>query len=279
MEGFSLSTVSASSRCVHTCVLHTQSPGNGQRVDRDRVHLQTPTGTRTLTCVQRPTCRNRWSLTPHPHAVHSGFRQSLPAVCLTLSPGALQLGWPAVWRWTCIGGRPLACMVGREGPVGSTDWIQTVPYDSGGTSLPHRAFPDLGTTQTLGLTENHMPWGSPTPSKSQHSFSPRSFRLALHATLLKTLDPQSPDLCLPQPGEKGGVDGSSTQGAECSQEPPVAEHDRALSGQGMGGAVGETLTGPSPGNRTTSWGPKSRRTRSPPPPTSITRRRSAEARS
>ena len=129
------------------------------------MHLRTPTGAGILTRVQRPTRRNRWSPAPHPHAVHSGLRQSLPAVCLTLSPGALQLGWPAVWRWTCIGGWPLACLVGREGPAGSTDWIQTVPWDSGETSLSHRAFPDVGTTQTLGLMENHTPWGPPHSPK------------------------------------------------------------------------------------------------------------------
>lgn len=228
------------------------------------MHLRTPTGAGILTRVQRPTRRNRWSPAPHPHAVYSGLRQSLPAVCLTLSPGALQLGWPAVWRWTCIGGWPLTCLVGREGPAGSTDWIQTVPWDSGETSLSHRAFPDVGTTQTLGLMENHTPWGPPTPPKSHHSVGPRSFRLALRATLLKTSDPQSPYLCLPQPGEKGGVDRSSTQGAECSQEPPIAEHDRALSGQGTGEGVGEALTGPSPGNRTRSWGAKSQRTKTSP---------------
>lgn len=38
----------------------------------------------------------------------------------------------------------------------------------------------------------------------------------------------------------------------------------ALSGQGTGGAVGEALKGPSSGSRTTSWGPKSGRTKTSP---------------
>lgn len=141
--------VSASSCCVHTCTAHAvtwQWPACGQ----GRVHLQTPIGPRTLTGVLRPTCRSRWSPAPHPHAVYSGFCQSLPAGCLTRSPGALQLGWPAVWRWTCVGGQPQTGMVGTEAPAGSTDWSQIVPWDPGG---PHSH------TELSLTSEPLIPWG------------------------------------------------------------------------------------------------------------------------
>lgn len=258
---------------IHVCTAHAvtwQQPACGQEpCAPSDTHRHTHTHSCAEANPQKPVVTR-----PTPARSVQWFASI--TVCLSLSPGALQLGWPAVWRWTCTGGQPLACLVGREGPAGSTDWIQTVPWDSGATSLPHRSFPDVGTTQTLGLMENHTPWGPPTPPKSHHSVGPRSFRLALRASLLKTSDPQSPYLCLPQPGEKGGVDRSSTQGAECSQEPPMTEHCLGKArgrgwerlSQDLPQAIGPGAGAQSPG------GP-----RPPPPPTSITRRRSTEARS
>lgn len=182
-------------------------------------------------------------------------------VCLTLSPGALQLGWPAVWRWTCIEGRPLACLVGREGSAGSTDWIQTVPWDSGATSLPHRAFPVVGTTQTLGLMENHTSLGTPHSPKVPPLRRPQVLQAGPSCLPIEDLGSPVP-LPLPSPawGEGRGGQVVHTTGGMF----PRAPNDRALSGQGTGEGVGEALTGPSPGNRTRRWGAKSRRTKTSP---------------
>lgn len=92
--------------------------------------------------------------------------------------------------------RPLACLVGREGSAGSTDWIQTVPWDSGRLHST-QSFPVVGTTQTLGLMENRPSWGPPLPQSPTTPSAPGPSGWPL-MPLLKTSDPQSPYL-LPSP--------------------------------------------------------------------------------
>lgn len=168
--------VSASSCCVHTCTAHTvtwQWPACGQ-------------GPCASADTHRPT---------HTHWCAEANLQK-PVVTRPTPSRCIQwfLSITAGWLFNSITRGPAAGLASclevdlRRRPApdghgghGGASRVYRLVSDRAlgprGTSLPHRAFPDLGTTHTLGLMENHMPWGPPTPPKSHHSLSPRSFRL------------------------------------------------------------------------------------------------------
>lgn len=165
--------VSASSCWVHTCTAHAatwQWPARGQGP-----------------CASADTHRHT-----HTHLCAEAKLQKLghPPHTLMLWFLSITAGWlfNSITRGPAAG--PASCLEvdlrGRPAPDGhgghgGASRVYRLVSDRAlgprGTSLPHRAFPDLGTTHTLGLMENHMPWGPPTPPKSHHSLSPRSFRL------------------------------------------------------------------------------------------------------
>lgn len=143
-----------------------------------------------------------------------------------------------------------------------------MPWESGGTSLPRRAFPGPGTTHTLGLTPSLMPWEHPTPSKAHHC--PRSFRLAPHAILFKTLQAKEtwihslPTSAFPSLGRREAWIGWPQKGQNVPKSPRFLNktkhgHGNAVVGGGGGGGSHRTL----PASGSTSWGAKSQRTKTP----------------
>lgn len=122
-----------------------------------------------------------------------------------------------------------------------------MPWESGGTSLPRRAFPGPGTTHTLGLTPSLMPWEHPTPSKAHHC--PRSFRLAPHAILFKTLQAKEtwihslPTSAFPSLGRREAWIGWPQKGQNVPKSPRFLNKTKHGHGNAVvGGGAGEART-------------------------------------
>lgn len=164
MEDSSLSTVTgsvSSSRLrVHACVLHTQSPGKGQCVDRDPCVSPDAHGhTRAHSCTEVD-LRKPMVAHPTPTACVRWFSPSSALRLLNSTAGGTAAGLSAGLTScldVCLPGGPApgARMMRVEGLAGSGDWTQTHALGIRGDFTP---------TQSSPWPRNHSHPGADTES-------------------------------------------------------------------------------------------------------------------